>query len=291
VKLYNSAAELYSNLKRGNIDLINTNNIDYETYIGTIGFNANISPDREFDYMAINTADNILSKKEVRQAINYAIDKNNIIYNVYKNKYSASNFPLDNGNYLYDKGNDTQSYNLDKAKSVLTDNGWVYKNNTWRKSGSILNFNLIVQASNGDRVLAAQNIQQQLGDIGIKINIIEVSDASYQSYIKNKNYELMLTGNVVPLGPDLSSYFGQDNLFNYDNADIDSILKEVDDIQDATLLKEKYKSILDIYDEDVPFISLYFNPNISIASPAIKGVINHNFDNIFYNIDSWYKTI
>ncbi|MCL2341980.1 MAG: ABC transporter substrate-binding protein [Firmicutes bacterium] len=287
INLYDSAAALYSNLKRGNIDFINTSNIDYETYIGIIGFSSSISPDREFDYIAVNTKNAVLSQKEVREAVNYAIDKQNIVQNIYNNKYLASNFPLDNGSYLYDKEN--QSYSADKVKSVLGSNGWVYKNSMWQKSNYTLNFNLIVEADNKNRVLAAQNIQQQLGAAGININVIQVSSGDYQNYIKNKNYDLLLTGDVMPLSPDLSSYFGADNLFNYDNAEIGSILGEVDDIQDAALLKEKYKRIAEIYDDELPFISLYFSPNISIASPDIKGVLDHNWNDVFYNINSWYK--
>jgi len=279
-------------LKRGNIDLINTSNIDYETYIGTIGFNVNVSPDREFDYILINNMDSVLSRKEVRQAINYAIDKNNIVYNIYKNKYLASNFPLDNGSYLYNNENSDQTYNLDKARSILTDNGWVYQNNIWRKSGTSyrLNFDLVVNSSNANRVLVAENIKEQLDKIGININVIKVGDNSFQNYIKNKNYELILTGNIVPLSPDLNSYLGENNLSNYSNDEMNGLLKEVNDIQDENLLKEKYKRIIEIYNDDVPFISLYFNPNISIASPNIKGVIDHNWYDMFYHIDEWYKT-
>ena len=283
---------MYSNLKRGNIDLINTSNIDYETYIGTIGFNVNVSPDREFDYILINNMDSVLSRKEVRQAINYAIDKNNIVYNIYKNKYLASNFPLDNGSYLCNNENSDQTYNLDKARSILTDNGWVYQNNIWRKSGTSyrLNFDLVVNSSNANRVLVAENIKEQLDKIGININVIKVGDNSFQNYIKNKNYELILTGNIVPLSPDLNSYLGENNLSNYSNDEMNGLLKEVNDIQDENLLKEKYKRIIEIYNDDVPFISLYFNPNISIASPNIKGVIDHNWYDMFYHIDEWYKT-
>ena len=47
----------------------------------------------------------VLANKEVRQAINYAIDKNTIISKELSNNYFASNFILDYGSYLY-QGNE-----------------------------------------------------------------------------------------------------------------------------------------------------------------------------------------
>ena len=60
--------------KLGNIDLINTNKINIEDYVGTMGYNKQYEG-REYDFLALNCEDTILKYKEVRQAINYAIDK------------------------------------------------------------------------------------------------------------------------------------------------------------------------------------------------------------------------
>lgn len=77
------------------MDLISSQSLNIEDNIGTIGSNVQESRGRNFDYLALNTTSNILSNKEVRQAINYLINKEEIINIVYKGKYTASDYPLE----------------------------------------------------------------------------------------------------------------------------------------------------------------------------------------------------
>lgn len=292
IKIYNSPADLYNSLIREKIDFINTNNIDYESYIGKIGFNINTSPDREFDYIGINNNNKVLANKEVRQALNYAIDKKNIIYTVYNNKYSIGDFPLNYGSYLYDDERVNFEYNLNEAKNILTQNGWEYKNNSWKKSGTNykLDFNLVVNENHIKRILVAENIKSGLKQINININIIKVNDSEFESYLQNKDYDLILTGSKLSVSPELNSYLGENNIFNYRNETIINLLKEINEITDNNILKEKYREIIKIYGEEIPFISLYFNSNIIISNTNLKGNMWHSWYSIFYNMNGWYKT-
>ena len=97
-----------------------------------MGYNINYCSNRQFDYLAFNNKNSILSNKEVRKAISYAIDRQNINYNIYNNKYTVCDFPIDYGSYLYNSG-ELFAYNINFAKSILVENGWAYKNNRWRK--------------------------------------------------------------------------------------------------------------------------------------------------------------
>lgn len=94
IVIKDSIKKLYSSLSNKEIDLMITDNIMYEEYIGTMGYNVNSASNREFEYLVFNTQDNVLNSKEVRQAINFAIDKNSINYYIYKNKYNITKFPL-----------------------------------------------------------------------------------------------------------------------------------------------------------------------------------------------------
>lgn len=81
---YNNMGEVYKAFKLGNIDIIPTESLDIEDYIGTIGYNAKEYKGRELDYIAFNCENEELTNKEVRQAIFYAIDKQNIVSSIYK---------------------------------------------------------------------------------------------------------------------------------------------------------------------------------------------------------------
>ena len=135
----------------------------------------------------------------------------------------------------------------------------------------------------------ADLIKEQLEKVGIKINIIKANNYLFNNYLKNKNYDIILTGNIIPVYPDLNSYFGENNLSNYNNKEIQEILKEIDNIEDKELLQQKYNRIYEIYKEEMPFISLYNNVNFVIYSRNLKGDLSGNWYNIFYSIENWYK--
>lgn len=289
INICKDVKNMYLDFSKQEQDLIITQNVYYEDYIGTMGFNVDISKGREFEYIAINNEKKILQNKEIRKAIAHAIDRKEIIYTVYNNKYNISNFPLDYGCYLYKQDEKEDMYNPNISKSILVKEGWTYKNGYWKKQNNILEFNLLVNQEKETRVTVAELIKEQLKKSGIKINIIKVNTNSFNNYVKNKNYDIILTGNIVPIYPDLNSYFGENNLSNYRNEEINTTLKEIPYIEDKELLKQKYNMIIEIYNNEMPFISLYNNSNFILYSKDLKGDISGNWYNIFYNIENWYK--
>ena len=178
INLYTSVGEMYNDFKLGKLDLINTENVNIEQYIGTIGYNKVEDIGREHDYLAFNMESKVLSNPEVRQAINYAIDENAIISSIYNSKYNNADFPLPSTNWLY-QGNTENKNDSEKAKQILQENGWEFKYNYWQKYVNYytrkLNFRLVVDSSNVTRVKVAEMIKQQLEAIGIKVTIIKAN--------------------------------------------------------------------------------------------------------------------
>ena len=132
-------------------------------------------------------------------------------------------------------------------------------------------------------------IKTNLEEIGIKITIIKASDSQYENYLQNKNYDMILTGTLESMSPNLETYFGENNLANYNNEEIRNILGEVKNITKEDILKEKYSKIRQIYNEELPYISLYNSFYAVASSWNLKGNISTNWNNIFMNIDNWYK--
>ena len=174
IKLYSEIGEIYNSFKLGNIDILTTSNINLEQYIGTIGYAKTEFKGRQFDYLVFNCQDNTLKNVEVRKAILNAIDKTNIISSIYNNQYYLADFPLDYGNYLYEKEINNNAYNPEQAKTTLTNSGWEYKYNRWQKKENYktirLNLILSVNSSNLQRVAVCENIKSQLEQIGIKLS-------------------------------------------------------------------------------------------------------------------------
>ena len=277
----------------GNIDVIDTDNSNLQEYIGTIGYAKKEMKGREHVFLALNNSSNFLSRKEVRKAISYSIDKTNIVSSIFNNQYFTSSFPLDYGTWIYQEQDASAGYNLDQAQKILTENGWTFKNKNWQKIENYktqkLQLNLVVKASDSNRILVAQNIATQLENQGIHINIVQLSDEQYYNCLNTKNYDMILCSINLSLTPDMTTFFGDNNIANYQNDEVKSIMEEVKNTTDKNTLKEKYKKIAEIYKEDSPYISLYNNKFTVAYSTGLKGDVTPNWYNVFYNIANWYK--
>ena len=292
IKLYSEVGELYNSFKLGNIDVFTTSNLNLEQYIGTIGYSKTEFKGREFEYLAFNCQNKVLQNAEVRKAIYYAIDKANIISSIYNNQNYIADFPLDYGNYLYNKEINSE-YSIDKAKSILTNSEWTYTGSRWQKtinkSTVRINLTLTVNSEDVNRLAIAENIKDSLEQAGIKITLEKVSPSKYKKILESKDYELLLTGVYNSYSPNLEGFFGNDNLQNYSNQEINKILSEVKSISDEKLLKEKYNKIIEIYEEERPFIGLSRNKISIIKGQVLSGEIKGNNYFSYYGLDSWYK--
>lgn len=293
VNLYSSIGELYNSFKIGNLDEISTSNDNLQEYIGTIGYTPKEIKGREHTFLALNTQNYFLSKQEVRRAIAYSIDKENIVSSIFNNKCYTSSFPLDYGSWLCQEQDTSSGYNVDQAKQLLVDNGWNYRNQYWQKTEDYktqkLVLNLLVRASDGNRMNVANNIKAQLENQGIRINIVQASDEQYNNSITNKNYDIALCGITMSPTPSLMTYFGEGNLANYYTDETNNLMNEVKNTTDENILKKDYKRLIEIYKTDIPYISLYTNKYTVAYHSELVGDMNPNWFYQFYGIENWYK--
>ena len=292
IYFYSSMGDAYNSFKIGNIDMICTSNVNIKKYIGTIGYTNKDYKGRELDFLAINCKNTILANKEVRQAIDYAINKKKIISSVYSNEYYLSSFPLDYGNYLYPKES-TSHYSQEKAKKVLMNAGWTYKYGRWQKTENYvtqtLRISMVVDSSNKQRVKVAKLIEEQLEDIGIRVSLYEVSNKNYKDNLNKKNYDMIITGIYNGYSPDLSYFLGDGNIANYENEEIKTILNELQSITDEQTIKQKYQRIIEIYEDEVPYICLYRNKGKVIYSMKLTGEFNPTNYTAYYHFEKWYR--
>lgn len=263
IKIYEDVAKLYNVFSQEEVDIITTKNMKFQEYIGTIGYNKKIICYRNFNYLKFN-----INNPEVIQALNFAINKNEIIYKIFNNLYCKAEFPLQYGSYLYED-NIEYEYNVNKAKQFLKDAGWEYNGQGWRKNGKILNIEI---TTNQDRLEVAEIIKQNLEEIGIKVSIRNLSNSYYKNNLQKLNYDILLTGNTVSIKPNIQDYLDFKT-------------------EKKSTLKETYEVIYTNYISNPNFMGLYFDSIILLYSNNLKGNFECNWFNIFYNIDTWYKVI
>lgn len=279
---YVAIGEMFNSFKLGNIDIINTQMTNYQEYVGTMGYNKKEYSGRNYEFISFNCNDSILSNKAVRRAINLGINKVNLVSTVFENTKVVANSPLDYGSYLNNKENMIY-YNQNEAKKALEQDGWAYTNERWQKSidGYVrkLTISLIVVDDSQSRINAAENIKSQLKDIGININVIKVNREKYYEYLDNKNYQMVLTGLTNSISPDLSYFYGENNISNYFNPEVSSKLYSVDGIREAQK----------IVNDEVPYIGLYRDKGTILLNANVGGEFAPNSYFVYYNFNKWFR--
>ena len=293
LKLYDSLSSALNAFKTEEIDMFTTSNRRIDDYLKNINYQKQTYINRNYDYLVLNCKNAVLENQEVRKAIHSAINKEEIIKEVYDNQYKRSNFPLDFGSYAYDANNSTIVFDENTAKRLLMDQGWKYTSKKWRRTVKhkylTLELKLLVSKDNGNLVKVAKKIKDQLERVGIRVTVNEATSKQYDTAIKNKQYDMVLISSHYSYSPSLNKYFQENNAANYENEEMKNLKNQMEDLKDKNELKQIVSKMVEIYNEEVPYISLYYNTNTMLYTPHLKGSIKPNSYNLFYGIETWYR--
>ena len=100
---------------------------------------------------------------------------------------------------------------------------------------------------------------------------------------------MILCSSYLPISPDMSYFFGEGNLANYTSDEINQILSEVKNNNDEKVLIEKYTRLEQIYNTEIPYISLNNGKLNVLYNSNLVGDVAPNWFSIFYNVEGWYK--
>ena len=294
INLYKNMGEVYNAFKNGNIDMCDTTLSSVKEYIGTLGYTAATYSTREFDYLVFNCLGNgALSDKYARRAINYAINKGEIVKKYYGDNYSESTFPLDYGNWVF-SGSVDNKYSLDDAKRILMDGDWKYSNRRWTKQINNqtveLSFTITVNTTNKTDIQVAEEIKNQLSELGVTVKVKQVSKNNYYNYLnKRSGYEAIIVNINTSYSPNISTYMGEKNTSNYSSNEVNELLKQAYSTGDSKTIKDVYSKIIAIYNTDVPFIGIARKNNVVVYNTNLVGTTKPTAFNIFSKFQNWYR--
>ncbi len=256
-------------------------------------------PGRNFECIAFNLDDPILSDKHVRKAIAYAIDRSWIVENILGGEAFIADFPVHPNSWVLE-GTEFRIYdeNREKATEELEAAGWKKEDGVYRKSigGRMrrLELELIVSKDNEIRCKVAKEIGAQLKELGIELKIKEVSKDTLLKEVNSGNYEMALIGYRLALVPDLTFAYSSDeanygkNVAGYRNELVDGFLSGIQLSRDEKEMKMLYAQVLDVIEDEVPYAGLYFNAEYTLYNRRIKGKIEANVWNRYDGLTSWY---
>jgi peptide/nickel transport system substrate-binding protein len=222
-----------------------------------------------FDYISLNTLRAPLDDVKVRQAINYAVDKQAIIDNVLFGYGEIANtfLPLMPG---HDDALPPYPYDVEKAKELLV--------GTAAENG--FDLELITQAGDAVDTQVCQLIAAALAEIGGNITISQVDGATLLDAVfsPEPNFDMAKVYYTTDiLDPDELATFGVVSDggalaigTSYKNEEVDRMILESQSDLDPESRQATYNEVQKIVQQDAHFLYLYYPSGRTAVQAAIQ---------------------
>jgi len=246
-----------------------------------------------YTYLGYNLNNPKFKDKRVRQALNYAIDKQEIINIVLLGLGRVITGPYMPESWAYNNEVKASPFDLSKARALLKEAGWLDNNGDgWvEKKGEAFEFTIITNQGNEERIKVAQIIQRRLAEAGVKVKIKVVEWSVFLTeFIDNRNFEAVLLGWSLPREPDNYDIWhsskvkkGEFNFVSYRNETVDSLLVKARRTFDQEERKGYYRKIHQIIYDEQPYMFLYAPESLFILHKRFRGIkpapigIGYNF--------------
>ena len=242
------------------------------------------SPQNMVQIFALNHEFEPFGSLEVRQAINYCIDKQQIIDSVFGGYATElyTNFSPVMSLYYNDELEGAYETDVAKAQELMEQAGYA----------DGFSFTVKVPANYQAHIDTAQIIAQQLQQINITMNIETIEWATWlEDVYTNASYEGTIIGLTGKLDPDdvlgrFESTYAR-NFYNYSNPTYDQLINDsVTELDEQTRI-DNYKQCQQILTDDA--VAVYIcDPNLVVASRKdLKGytfypVTFHDMTKLYY---------
>ena len=250
-----------------------------------------------YTYLGFNLLDERFKDKRVRQAINYAINRQEIIDGVLLGLGRVCTGPFPGESWAYNSLVKPKSYSEKKALELLKEAGWADDNGDgWlEKQGKFFEFTIITNQGNEQRQRVAEIIQRRLGEMGIKVKIKIIEWSAFLSeFIDKRKFEAVILGWSLSRDPDCFDIWhssktkeGEFNFISYQNPQLDLLLEEGRREFNQEKRKKIYHQVHQILYEDQPYVFLFVPDALPIVHSRFKGIEPAPIG-IGYNFIKWY---
>ncbi|WP_319765220.1 peptide-binding protein [Maridesulfovibrio sp.] len=250
-----------------------------------------------YAYLGFNMESPFFKDVRVRQAMNYAIDKDEIVKGVLMGQGYPAMGPYKPGTWVYNDKLKPYGYKPEKAKELLKESGWTDSDGDGilDRNGKPFAFTIITNQGNSLRIKAATIIQNRLKDVGIAVKIRTVEWAAFlKEFIDKGRFDATILGWNILQDPDIYSVWhsskavpGGLNFVKYKNSELDELLDLGRSTLDQAKRKVIYDRIQEIMHEEQPYCFLYVPMALPIYSSRIKG-LKVEPAGLGYNADRWW---
>lgn len=242
-------------------------------------------------FIGLNTENAHLALPQVRRAISYAADREEICKNVFFGRARSVCVPVPPDSYLY-KGIYTLDMDADRAEMLLSEAGYIKDESgvaVNAESGEKLSLGLIVNSENELRTAAAEAVKSYLGQIGIEVNVRQLSFTDYEARIKAGSYDMFIGETEIGRDFDLSLFAASDAVFGtYSDESFDTLLRRCKTAQSMDEFALCYSELAEKFLSQMPIVPLAMGNDVLLVNNKIKGVTSAADGSIFANTASWY---
>ena len=212
----------------------------------------------------------------VRQAMVYAIDRQQILEQLLKGNGEVSEGFLSSASPYYDDTIEPLGYDPEKAKALLAESGW--------DGSQVLRF--CVDSGDSTFVNAASIIVAQWAAVGIQAQIQTMDINSLMSTAGSGDFDVLAVQYTYPpVDPYVDIAWllcGEGSWTGYTSPEIEEAFAQIPLSSDAEELKGLYGAVDRKVQEDVPMFSAYIiksmaaaNKRLVNAQPSVYGFFNH----------------
>ncbi|MBN2261145.1 MAG: ABC transporter substrate-binding protein [Clostridiales bacterium] len=251
-----------------------------------------LRPSMNVGYLAMNELKAPFDDVRVRQALNYAVDKQSIIDAFYAGLAEPAKNPLPPSLWGYNDNVEAYEYNPEKAKELLAEAGFPdgFETTLWAMP--------VARPYMPQPKEIATALQQQFAAVGVQAEIVTMDWATYLEKGQNGEHDTYLLGWTGDNGdPDNFIYV----LLDQDNANIGSAgnvafykNQEVHDLLIAAQIESDQEKRAELYEKaqliihnDAPWVPLVHSTPPIAARTAVKNYVPHptGGESTFWQVD------
>ncbi|MEK5078181.1 ABC transporter substrate-binding protein [Solibacillus sp. FSL W7-1436] len=264
-------------LMAGNIDLADgINPSDGKTVEGDSALQLIERPSMNIGYLGLTNTRAPFDNKLVRQAVNYAIDKQAIVDAFFEGRAEVAANPMPPSISGYNDAISPYPYDPEKAKSLLAEAGYDGKEiELWAMP--------VPRPYMPDGAKVAEVIQKNLEDVGIPSKIVTFEWATYLEKANNGEADAFMLGWTGDNG-DADNFIytlldkdniGSNNYAYYTNEEVHSLLIQAQSETDENVRNDLYKKAQEIIHDDAPWVPLAHSTPLLAAKAGVKGFLPH----------------
>jgi peptide/nickel transport system substrate-binding protein len=245
--------------------------------------------------VAFNLESRLFKEHNVRQALNYAVNKEEIVAKVLRGEGQVAAGTIYPGSWAYDPNIQPYLYDPKRALTLLKEAGWEDHDGDrlLDKGGQVFEFTVHVNAGDDLKQKTLLLIQQQLLDIGVRMKIA-LFGANESEFLFKKMFQAHFPEIMARGDPDFSYKYWHSsqikdgfNVSSYHNEKVDRLLEEGRTEFDQEKRKEIYFKYQEEMLKDPPGIFLFWTNYLVGVQKRFKGV-KISPVGPFANIQEWY---